>query len=101
MAGSLKFLQLFQKFHEIIGISQRPFSIKSRKTIFLICNAQFELTTIAFLVLEAKSMFDYGFGFFVGIYIINDVINYLLLNWKFGNTLKLIENCKKFIGESK
>lgn len=102
MASSIKFLQFFRKFHQTIGIyplqpdqKQRPpFSTKS---ISLICSGQFILTMAAFLVFEAKSMFDCGFALFILIASANGIVIYLILIWRLGNTLKLIENCEGFI----
>lgn len=99
MARSDEFLMLFLKVHQIIGIhrNQPKYSINSRKIFSLFCNAQFGLTSIAFLVSDANSMFGYGFGFFLFIFVIDSMLNYFLFNWQFGNTLRFIENCHGFI----
>lgn len=100
MAGSMRFLQTFQTIHKFIGISPKRSFIDRRNIIFGISNAQFALTSLAFFVLEANSMFDYGFAFFVLIFIINPVVIYFLFVWQSSNTFKFIENCEEFIEKS-
>lgn len=48
-----------------------------------------------------KSMFDYGFGFFMLVDIINVTVIYLLFVWQLESTIKYIENCEMFVGKSK
>lgn len=102
MAGSVGFSQHFQKVHKFIGIFQKESkSIDTKSIICGMCSVQFLLTTLAFIVFEANSMFDYGFGFFVLILIIEAVVIYLLFIWQSANTLHFIDNCEKFIEKSK
>lgn len=99
----IKLFQRFQKFHQmrIIGISSFQANSNSRKTFGLIFFGQFTVTTVAFLVFDAKSLFDYGFGFFTVITAINFNIMYLIFIWEFENTYKFIGNCERFIEKSK
>lgn len=100
MAGSLRFLQLFQRIHKFVGI-QNGSLIDTRGVLFVVFNAQFLLTSIAFIGFEAKSMFDYGIEFFVLICITNSMIVYFLFIWRFENSKNFIENCEKFMAKSK
>lgn len=105
MANSIKFLQFFQKFHQILGIFP-PQSVENQrstdftKIISLIFCAQFMFTTAAFFVFEAKSMLDY-FAFFIIISVITSIFIYLIFIWQSQNTLKFIGNCEEFIEKSK
>lgn len=108
MASSIKLFQFIQKFHKIIGIDlyqqlvdHEQYSVNSINIIFLISFAQIICTTIAFLVFEAKSFFAYGFSFFTIICVISSAVIYLIFIWQSQNTSKFIENCERFIEESK
>lgn len=105
MAESIKLFQFLQKFHQIIGIYPHQSNQKQRSTnwtkiVFLISFTEFLFTTIAFLLFEAKSMFDYGLVFYLLVSLINDSATYLILIWQSKNTLKFIENCVGFIEKS-
>lgn len=117
MAGSIKFLHFIQKFHRIIGIRlSQPeqkivFALFKRKCvtisissfkiiIFLIFCTQILFTTVAFLLFDAKSMFDYGLALFIFISTICGIAIYVIFVWQSKNTLKFIENCESFIEKS-
>lgn len=105
MAGSIRFLQLVRKFHQLIGIyppqlNQNQHSINSTQKIFVICCAQFVCSLIAFLVFEAKFMLDYGNAFYALISMANSISIYSIFIWQSENTLKFIENCNGFIETS-
>lgn len=106
MATSIKLFQFIQNIHQIIGIypsvmNQKLCAINSRNATLIIFLTQFILTMVAFLVFEAKSVFDFGFGFFTLISTINIFVVYLLLIWQFENTVEFIDNCEAFIKKSK
>lgn len=106
MASSIQLFRFVQKCHQIVGIypshpNQRRCSINPRNTIFLIASIQYAITTIAFFAFEANSMFDYGFGFFLLICILNITVNYLTFIWQLENMLDFIEMCEEFIEKSK
>ena len=108
MAGSIKLFQFVQKCHQTLGIlprqpnpKQKQLSSHSIQAIFLTCLAQYIFTTAAFLLFKAKSMFDYGFSFFILIGLANCIAIYLIFIWQSENTLKFIENCEGFIEKSK
>lgn len=106
MTGSIKLFQHIQKFHQIVGIhssqsNQKQWSAILGKTIFLISSAQLTFTIVAFLLFDAKSMFDYGLAFYILIALINNTGNYLFFIWRSENTFKFIENCVGFIEKRK
>lgn len=76
-------------------------SIIERRTILLFGNAMVVLPTIAYLVFDAQSMFEYGMGFFITLTGTNTVVVYLLFIWQAENTINFIESCQQFIAKSK
>lgn len=108
MSGSIQLFQFVRKFHQTIGIrlsqsnqNQKQSSIISaRAIIFFICTAQLILTTVAYLVFEAKSMLEFGFTFYMVITEVNCVVIYAIFIWQSKNTSKFIENCEVFIEKS-
>lgn len=105
MSKPLELFQFYQNCQELFNIHpsqsyRKPHSISFIKIAFLISFAQFTFTTVAFLVFEAESMFDYGFTFYVLISIFNSFAIYLIFLWQSLNTIKFIENCEKFIKRS-
>lgn len=102
MTTSIKFFHFFQKCHKIIGIYPcqsipKQHSINPIQIIFLICAFLHILVIVAYLVFEAKSIFDYGFAFFSLIAVVDIVFVYLILIWQLQNTLQFIRNCEDFI----
>lgn len=59
------------------------------------------IVTVAFLMFEANSMFDYGYTFFVLVTIITAIGVYLIFIWQSENELGFIENCEEFVEKSK
>lgn len=106
MAGPIKLFQFIQKCHQTIGISPFRPNQKQRltnliQTILLISLAQFMLTTAAFALFDAKSMFEYGFAFYSFVTMINCIAIYLILIWQSQNTLEFIKSGEAFIAKSK
>lgn len=106
MAGSIKFFQFIREFQQSIGIvacQQNPksHSIYLKNAIFQFCSIQFMLTVGVFLILEAKSMFEFGFGYFLFSTMLNNSVVYLLMARQDEITLQFIENCDGFIKMSK
>lgn len=106
MAPSIRLFQFVQKFHQTIGIyppraNQKRRSIHSKSIICLGFLAQFIVSTVVFLAHDAKSMFDYGFGFFGLTTVINCTVIYILFTWQSETLLNYIENCERFIETSK
>lgn len=106
MASSIKIFQFFQLCHQASGLfpfqsNQKYLSTNSTRAIVLISCIAFIFTMAAFMVLEAKTMFEYGFTFFVLISILNGVVIYLILIWKQHSTPEFIVSCERFIEKSK
>lgn len=106
MAGSIKIFRFIQKFHGIIGIyPPQPFeqqrSINTRNTMFLISCVKTMFTTVAFLIFEAQSMFDYGFAFLLSICVCHSTVIYALFIRRSENTFKCIATYEAFIEKSK
>lgn len=103
MAGAVKLFQFVQKCHQAYGIYPvQPNQRKhSTKFIVLMSYAQFSVTTAAFVLFKAKSMFDFGFVFFLLISITNAIAVYLIFIWQSQNTFEFIGNCEGFIEKSK
>lgn len=102
VARPIKLFKFVQKVHQTIGIfptqsNQKPCRINSMNTVFLICFAQILFSTAAYLAFEAKSMFEYGFTFYILVGITNSIAVYLIFIWQAQSTLEFIENCEKFI----
>lgn len=100
MAGPVKSFQSFQKFHQIIGLNPSR-SFFARRTLFLIGEAVLMVPSCAYLLFEAKSMFAYGYGFFVVSCTFVSFAIYLIYVWQLENILKYIESCDEFIAKSK
>lgn len=99
MAGHpVKLFLFIQNFCRAIGI-HLPYSRKN--VIFLICLAQSVLSTLAFLLSEAKSVVDFGTALFFLSTLVLAMALYLILIWKMENISKFIENCEAFIETSK
>lgn len=100
MASSINLFQFVQKCYQFIGVNPSQPNQK-RRTIFLTCSVQVLLTTVAFLVVKANVLFEYGLGFFFFTSILNGIVIYLLIIWQFENFLAFIESAEKFIEKSK
>lgn len=102
MASSIKLFQFVQKFHRALGIYPSYSSSScSRLKLVLICLIQVGLTLFTFLLFEAKSMYDYGFGCCILISQIIAIVTYLSFVWQSKNTANSIANWEKFIAKSK
>lgn len=103
MTSSVKLFQFFQNIHQTIGIceSQPNQQRWLKKLIYRIGLVSFVFSSFAFLIFEARSLFDYGFGSFSLITVVNSSILYVLFIWKSENILKSIGKCEEFIEKSK
>lgn len=99
MASSIKLFQFIQRYHETVGMRSTQTN-KRRSQIFLIFAMQYMILQTIFLIIEANSMFDYGFGFFMAICVATTTIIYFLFKWQLKNTLTIIEDCERFISQS-
>lgn len=104
MAGrsSTKLFQFNQKYCEAIGIKSAPnrHTLNSKHLIFVVFSLQFAFTIATFLVTDAKSMGEYGTGFFTLITIAEATVAHFLTLWEVGEISKFTENCEKFIEKS-
>lgn len=78
-------------------LNQQKYLINWKNTIFMSFSVQMLCSIVAFLFLEAESMFEYAFSFFLLVCLINDIINFSTLIWKSENTFKFFSNCEEFI----
>lgn len=106
MANSTKWLQFVREFHRAIGIcpaepNQKRTKLNTKNKIILLLSAQYMIVTIAFLVFEAKSMFDFAIGIFITICMLNTIVIYSSFLWQCENLFKLIANFERFIEKSK
>lgn len=108
MAGDrIKLFESTQKNFQAIGIyptsqfNHNHSRINSKIWAFLLCLTQFFISTVAYLMFEANSMFDYGMAFFTCTATVFAFISYLILFWQIENILKYIESCERFIEKSK
>lgn len=106
MAGSIKLFQFLQTFHRILGIyasqpHQKQCSINPMNTICMICLVQMTLSTSAFLVLEAKTVFEFGLGYFMSMAVSSVIGIYFIFIGQLQNTLNFIDNCEGFVTKSK
>lgn len=102
MGGSIKLFEFVQNCNRIFGIyscqsDPKQHSAKLTRTISLISFAQVMFTTVAFFSLEAKSMFDFGFVFYLLVTITNCLAIYLIFIWESQDTLEFIQKCERFI----
>ena len=71
-----------------------------RKQLYLLCFAQFFISTTAYLWFQANSMTEYGLVFFTCISIALSFTYYLTELWRINKILNYIENCERFIEKS-
>lgn len=77
MAGRIKFFQTILQIYETIGIypphqTDQKFTFNVRNFVFLFSHAQLFISTLACLLYDATSVYDYGSSFYgciTGIYI--------------------------------
>lgn len=105
MAEPIKLFQFTQKFYKLTGIrppqpNQLQSSINLTNKIYLICLAQVNFSTIAFIVFEAHSMLWYGYGFFLVINFTTFIIVYTIYMMKAASLFKFFEECEEFIEKS-
>lgn len=106
MANPIKLFPCVQECFRFMGIfpfqsNRKCLSTNLIRAIFLICCVQWMLTTAAFFVFAATSMFEYGFAFCMLNCIIADIVVYLIFIWQSDNALKFFEKCEGFIKQSK
>lgn len=106
MTGSIKLFKFFREFHYGIGLipsqaNQKQYPINWRYIGFLSFLVHQTLDTYAFLVFEAKSMFEFGFSFYVSLVFTNAVIITILFDWQNEKVFEFIRTCERFVEKSK
>lgn len=106
MAGALKLFQFLQRYWETIGICQSQLNQKQNliyliKTCVIIGSIQSICSLTAFLVFEANSIFEFGFGFYVVNVTIAGFAFYIIAIGQLSDTLEFVGNCERFIEKSK
>lgn len=101
MADSIKLFQTFQKIHQAMGISpskpnQKQSSINWRNVILYSATIGQAFPVATFLVFEAKSSFEYGFGSFLVFADIVITTYYLIFIWRSEKTFKFIADFEEF-----
>lgn len=103
--GAIKLFKFTQKAYQGIGIyppesNQSRSRINAKNYFFLVCQAQYFITTAAYLLFEANSMIEYGMTFFTCTTVITVIALYTILLGRMQNILNYIENCDRFIEKS-
>lgn len=108
MAGrkSIKLFQFHQKVCQTIGIyttglNEKRYQLISIRLICVISLIQLAMATAAFLSYDAKSMGEFGIGFYALITTIHGMIAYMIVISKMDDVLKYVKNCEEFIEKSK
>lgn len=105
MAGNNVAIELFgfiKRTHENVGIFRASLdSINPKNCLILVGEAQFFISSVAYLLFETSSIVDYGMVFFTCASINLSITIYLLLFWQTTDILNYIENCERFIEKSK
>lgn len=107
--GSIKLFAFYKKYNQVIGTDSSPppnqnhqhQTLDAAKPIIVaICLGQFFISTAAFVLFEAKTIYDYGITFFAILSMILTIFTYLIPFVQMRRILKFIENCEKFIEKS-
>lgn len=103
--GTIKLFRFIQKTYKYIGIyPPKPNDIRSpiilKNWLVLLCEAQFFISSIAFLMFEANSMIEFGMASFMSATVLLCSVLYLVLFWEMKNILDFIGNCERFIEKS-
>lgn len=103
MAGgnSMKLFQFNRKYCQTIGIkSPQSNTFNAINWIFVVCVAQFALTSAAFMLFDANSMGEYGVTFVAVVCAVEAMAIYTIIIWKLEDISKFIEKCEAFIEDS-
>lgn len=103
----IKLFLTVKKFYEIIGIclprseSNRKWSMFNIKNVsILIFLIQMFLASTAFVLFQAKTVFEYGFPTYVSMTLTSSVIYLFIQLWKIEDILRLMKTCDEFIEKS-
>lgn len=105
--NTIKLFQFIQKYYRAIGIhkpepsqSDRHF-LNSTNYIFILSSAPMLISSLAFLLYQAKTTYDFGLSIYYLSCLIFSGIYYIIYIRQIKNISKYIENCEMFIEQSK
>lgn len=105
MAGQIQLFRSLHGFYREIGINLRQsnekWSLNWRNLFVLFFLLAMTIAIVAFLLFNAKSVIEFGLGFYGCVTTICCTMNLLLLLWQSTDISKLIESSSEFIGKSK
>lgn len=106
MPSSIRLFQFIQKYYRFCGVypsqpSHNHHSFNAKKCVFIICGVQYLISSIFFLLFEAKSMLEYEMACYIALWIIFTTGTYLIPAWQMKRTLEFNEYCESFIEASK
>lgn len=104
--NSIKLFQFVQKYYRAIGIHPPESNkndrqmLNSKNWLFILCAAPMLISTTAFLLYQAKTMFDIGLSIYYSTCLIFGVVSYLIIIRQMKMLCDLIENCETFFEKS-
>ena len=106
MSGSIKLFSFIRKYCHVWGIyldqanENGQLTLNSRNRLCVVSFVIHSLSSGAFFIYEANSLFEYGLSFFAASFGITFLFIYLAMLWQMENILEFIENCEQFIEKS-
>lgn len=101
----MKLFQSVQKYYRTLGVyapqSNQNYAFNWRNLVVLFALTQGFIFTMAFCLLQAKTVREYGDSFYVSVTEFADAIYFLSNIWKMRKFFKLIEQFENFIEKSK
>lgn len=103
--GKIRLFKFIQKIYQEIGIQppkahENRSGINTNKWFFIVGLGQLFVTSVAYLILDANSMLEYGRAFFSSITVLTSIILHSIMTWQMENILNYIGNCEQFIEKS-
>lgn len=80
--------------------NQNTNPINWKNCFFLLCEGQFFISSVTFLLFEANSMIEYGMASFMCLTTLLCTILYWILFWQMKHISKFIENFERFTEQS-
>lgn len=105
MAKSVELFKFLQKSYQTIGFypsqtGQIGCSFNLKNLFILLSILQLFLSSLAFFLFEAHSLFDYGTSFYTSITNLFSLIILAIILWKMTDILMLIEKFEEYIEKS-
>lgn len=104
MATSTHLFQSIQKYYQLLGIYPTLLNNKcspnARNLMVLFCYVQYGISALAFFVMEAESVLEYGISFYTYISMLYCVYYFLILYKQMPKILQLIEQFEQFMDKS-